>query len=589
MSGEIKEATRQQNEHQRDGDPQEAVDAVPHLHVKTYLVLFVSSDYPEKPDALQRQSMFIMSFVGVLTLAASGAYGSVVASVVGGADKASWMVAAIALPMVVLATPVSQAADYWGRRWPLIILTVLGLVGALITSRANSIGMAIAGQTFIGFAFATTALSFAVVSEVLPHRHRMSGQAVISLGNGLGGITGTIAGASLIQDHGPEGFRILWYIAAALFALSAMICVFCYNPPKRELQTSLTFNQKIHSLDWVGGTLLGSGLTLLCIAFSWADNPYPYRTAHVLAPLCISIGILAAFGVYEWRFTSQGMMNHRLFSRDRNLPLALVGIFFEGSAFIAANNYLAFQFGVLYASRHILIGVNFSVSSIAYLVGCVAAAFFCYKYRRLVLVAAAGFGFFIIFYACMATTTLNSDTSIWGFPVIFGLGIGFALSPLVAAAQFSAPPDLISTTSGLMATSRGVGVTMGTAIYTTIFTGKLTGLLPQRIAEAVLPLGLPETSLPLLIHDLVSSDTEALAEVPGINPPIISAAVTGMKTGYLNSFRFVWITAAALSGTGLICVLFIKDFRENFNLDIDAPAESIDALYGEKARDQRGA
>lgn len=49
------------------------------------------------------------------------------------------MVAGVLLPMVVLAVPVSQAADYWGRRWFLIVLTATAAIGALITSRANSV------------------------------------------------------------------------------------------------------------------------------------------------------------------------------------------------------------------------------------------------------------------------------------------------------------------------------------------------------------------------------------------------------------------------------------------------------------------
>lgn len=77
-------------------------------------------------------------------------------------------------------------------------------------------------------------------------------------------------------------------------------------------------------------------------------------------------------------------------------------------------------------------------------------------------------------------------------------------------------------------------------------------MLPERIAGAVVPLGLPTSSLPDLIHDLVAHDMESLAQVPGVTPQIIQAAVTGMSSAYLGSFRNVWITAAALSGAGAL-------------------------------------
>ena len=142
---------------------------------------------------------------------------------------------------------------------------------------------------------------------------------------------------------------------------------------------------------------------------------------------------------------------------------------------------------------------------------------------------------------------------------------------------------------------------MGTGI--SIFSSRLSTLLPERIANAVIPLGLPTSSLPDLIHALVAHDMESLADVPGATPDIIQAAVTGMNSAYLGSFRNVWITAAALSGAGALstwrsplllqslladpllpAALCIKDIKENFNQQIDAPAESEEALYGEKVR-----
>lgn len=66
-------------------------------------------------------------------------YTADIASVVGGADISSWMFTALTITFVVFAPPISQAADYWGRRWILIILCLFGFVGTLICSRATSV------------------------------------------------------------------------------------------------------------------------------------------------------------------------------------------------------------------------------------------------------------------------------------------------------------------------------------------------------------------------------------------------------------------------------------------------------------------
>lgn len=74
-------------------------------------------------------------------------------------------------------------------------------------------------------------------------------------------------------------------------------------------------------------------------------------------------------------------------------------------------------------------------------------------------------------------------------------------------------------------------------MYTTILQTGLGSDLAPRIARAVLPAGLPGASLPLLIKALLSGKPELVAEVPGVTPTIIAAAVAAVKQSYTKSFR----------------------------------------------------
>ena len=62
-----------------------------------------------------------------------------ISAVVGGASQTSWLTVNIAIMTSVLGPPVCQAADYWGRRWFLIILSSAGIVGCIVVSRAESV------------------------------------------------------------------------------------------------------------------------------------------------------------------------------------------------------------------------------------------------------------------------------------------------------------------------------------------------------------------------------------------------------------------------------------------------------------------
>ena len=86
-----------------------------------------------------------------------------------------------------------------------------------------------------------------------------------------------------------------------------------------------------------------------------------------------------------------------------------------------------------------------------------------------------------------------------------------------------------------------------------IFHSRISDLVPNKISTAALKAGLPKSSLPALITDLVNKDAKALPEIPGVTPEIIAEAVVALKDAYLHSFRSVWIAACCFSAVGLFC------------------------------------
>lgn len=247
----------------------------------------------------------------------------------------------MAIMTVVLGPIVAQAADYWGRKGFLVTLSFSGALGGLITARATSMGMAIAGFCLIGTAFGMQLLLHAVVSEVLPRAWRGWAQAIIMLSNALGLFGGLVIGGALNRGGNPDGCRYYFYIGMALFLATGILCVFAYKPPQRQLQ-KLPLREKLSRLDWVGYGLLAPALVLFCLGLSFL-NPYTWSDPEVSAPFAIGVVLAIALGVYEYWFKEDGMFHHGLFARDRNFAISLICIFSEGIGFFAANQYFAYQ------------------------------------------------------------------------------------------------------------------------------------------------------------------------------------------------------------------------------------------------------
>jgi hypothetical protein len=57
------------------------------------------------------------------------------------------------------------------------------------------------------------------------------------------------------------------------------------------------------------------------------------------------------------------------------------------------------------------------------------------------------------------------------------------------------------------------------------------------VAKETIPLGLPETSLPLLLEALQTANATMIMQVPGVTLAIIEAATVATKNTYAHSFR----------------------------------------------------
>ncbi|KAM4057382.1 fungal trichothecene efflux pump (TRI12) domain-containing protein [Hirsutella rhossiliensis] len=549
-------------------DADESIDKPrPRLHAKTFMAV---------------GAVCLIYLAQLVNLVGAGAQGQTIAAHFNSPDKVLWFSAPVTILTVVLGPIVSQAADYWGRKWFLVTLTTTGAIGSILVARASTVAQAIAGFCVIGISFGVQPLLHTVTSEVLPRRWRAWGQAADMVSNGLGSIWGLLLGGAFNRTNDPasDGFRRYWLMTMAWYVAAVLLCIFGYNPPETAVQREYRgrFLDKLKRLDWIGYLLLAAGLVLFCVALSWSQNPYPWTDAHVSATFAVGLGLALILVGYETLVKKDGMFHHGLFTRNRNFPIALFCVFAEGVAFFAANIYFAFQVSVLYETDAVLVGVRYSIMLICSMIGAVLAGLYCDITRRVRWVTVLAFIIFVAFFACMATTTRASDKPVWGYPVLLGLALGMTLTTLVTVAQLSTPPQLIAIASGLIISVRSLGGTIGIAIYNALFTSEMRHV-SERIAGAVLPLGLSSDNLAPLIGALSARNQTALQSIPGVSPEIIQAASGALLDTYVLAFRHVWIAAACFVTVAAIAAVFLFDPKSEFNMNVDAPVEKEMELY----------
>ncbi|KAJ4419759.1 hypothetical protein N0V82_004802 [Gnomoniopsis sp. IMI 355080] len=498
-------------------------------------------------------------------IAVSGIYfaqqGSSIAADFNAQSQASWLTASMTILTVVLGPIVAQAADYWGRKWFLVGLSFSGALGGLITARATSMDMAIAGCCLIGTAFGMQPLLHTVVSEVLPRVWRGWAQSIVMLSNALGLFAGLVIGGALTRNGDPNGFRSFFYIGMAFFLSTGLICVFAYRPPPRQLQ-SLPLREKLSRLDWVSYGLLASGLVLFCLGLSFL-NPYTWRDPQVSAPFAIGLALAIILGMYEHRFKKDGVFHHGLFKRDRNFAIALTCVFSEGIGFFAANQYFAYELNVLYTSDNLVVGLNYGIAYLVVIPASLLVGLYCTRTKKLRWITVLAFMIFITFFACMSTTDATTRNEVWGYPVLMGIGLSMTLVTLIAAGQLSVPPDLIAVATGIMISMRSLGGTIGIAI----------SLISSNVASAALGSGLPSSSVEQFVAQTLAHNSTGITTVPGVTEKIIAAGTEAMISTYVQAFRYVWLSAIPFLAVAAVAAMLLIDPSKEITSVIDAPLQ----------------
>ncbi|KAL2136145.1 hypothetical protein VTI74DRAFT_5198 [Chaetomium olivicolor] len=547
-SSENKDATGlssdSSNSHHGSDEP------IPHLHAKTFLAVF---------------AVCLIYFAQLVSIVGAGVQGQTIGAHFNDTGKVVWFPGAIGIFTVVLGPIVSQAADYWGRKWFLVILTLLGGVGSCIVSRASSINMAVAGFCIIGLAFGTQPLLHVVTAEILPRRWRGWAQACPSISITLGSLLGLFVGAALNRNSNPtaDGFRYYYYMTMGCFLLAAIICLVAYNPPPLPTQTQLTQAEKLAKLDWIGFFLFSSGLVLFSVGLSYSKNPYPWCDARVSATFATGIALSLALGAYETWIKRDGLFHHGLFSRNRNFPISLFCISLEGLSFFAVNSYFSFQVSVFYEQDAMLVAVRYSFKFIfTALVSCVTA-WYCARYRRVRWSSVVGFAILMAFFVCMATAGRGADHEVWGYAVLMGL---------------STPPELLSIASGLFISLRSLGGVVGLAIYNSVFNAEMS-YVAEKVGDAVTGEGLAPENAGAFVAALMKHNETGLAGIPGVTPGIIESGVDALMETYTVAFRNVWITAGCFVAVAAIAAAFLVEEKNQFNMRIDNPIEKEEKLY----------
>ncbi|WP_280217661.1 MFS transporter [Nocardia neocaledoniensis] len=238
--------------------------------------------------------------------------------------QVAWFSLSAALVGTFMTPFIIKAADLFGKRRIMIVITVLGLVGDLIAALAPSYAMLLLGKGISGFYVPMAALVFAIARDVFPKRSVGPASGMISGSVGLVALGGPFLSGWLLDNHGFRG--VLWFLVGATAVSLIALIAFVPESPVRNAN---------RSVDWLGGLLLGAGLTAIVYGVGKGGD-WGWTAAPTLAYLVGGALAVVVFMVVEGR-VREPMFELSLLGRREVWSVLVATALLTGTAYTAGT------------------------------------------------------------------------------------------------------------------------------------------------------------------------------------------------------------------------------------------------------------
>ncbi|KAJ1857386.1 hypothetical protein GGH12_002868 [Coemansia sp. RSA 1822] len=458
----------------------------------------------------------------------------------------TWIISSYVVASTALQPIYGKLCHIYGHQYVLLVAHAFFLAGSVVCGASKSAHMLIAGRTIAGVGGSgLMSICFVVVGDFIPTARSPLYLSVFGMMWAIASVVGPLLGGVFADK---TGFEWGFYINPCIQGVVIVLIVLFMRIPRPQGSAI----SKLKRIDFIGIFAIVAGIVLLELALTWGGQDHPWKSAAVIVPLILGILILGVFVLIEWKISKEPVMPLRLFKR-RNTRLMFVAQIFFGMSFFMPIFYFPLYLSVAKNSS--------AISSGLHLISCVLALSLA-SITSGVLISKTGIYLPIIWIGLALNTTgiglfaligsHSSNGMLIGIPIVFGIGTGLSLQPMLFCAQNSVDQQDIATTTTLFMTIRMLGNAIGLAIAQSVLQNEISPLLKVIAAQ------FPEQAN--IVFGIVSDQSVIWkTDVPDdVRSSVIDA--------YVKSLQKVYLVFLAFGGLTFIVSLFAKNLKLRRNL-----------------------
>lgn len=452
------------------------------------------------------------------------------------------------LPWLSVAFLIGAAGTnlIWGKvyaqfnvKWTYIVCILLFEVGSAICGAAPTIDAFIIGRAICGVSGAGMYVGLMTqIAALTTIQERPVYVAGAGLVWGVGTVLGPIIGGAFAGSSAT--WRWSFYINLCIGAICAPVYIFML--PNVDARPQVSLANRTRELDYLGAILMIGASVSGVMAISFGGVTYPWNSGKIIGLFCCSGVLFVLLGVQQVLIIFTTVARRILpveFFKSRTV-LILFAMTAAGGTSIFLPIYMTpiyFQF--TRGDGPLESGVRLLPFIMVMIVAVIANGAFLSKFGYYMPWYLAGGILIVIGGALMLTVdALTSVSSIYGYTVLMGFGVGLFAQASFSVAQAVVEPEMVPASVGFIATGQIYGITIALAIANAVFLNRseegIQALLPntpsseiqQAIAGARSELfqnlspALREQVLAVIVH--ASSMTYALVIAAGALVTILS-------------------------------------------------------------------
>jgi EmrB/QacA subfamily drug resistance transporter len=391
----------------------------------------------------------------------------------GGLEHISWITSAYLLAQTAVTPLYGKLGDLYGRKPVLQTAVVIFLVGSALCGLAQSMTMLIAFRAVQGLgAGGLIVLTQAVVGDIVPPRERGKYQGIFGGVFGLASVAGPLIGGIIVES---ASWRWVFYVNLPI-GLAALVVLAVTLPA--------TQRRGRPAIDYLGAGLLAAGLSAIVVDTSLGGTTWAWGSSPTVVAAVIAVAMLVVFAFVERRagepVLPPALWRERVFRTAGALSLIV------GFALFGAVTFLPLYFQTVDAATPTGSGLRLLPMMLGVLVtsigsGQAISRLGRYKVFPVVGTAVMAVGLFLLSQLGVGTSTAVASL----YLLVLGLGLGLVMQVLVLAVQNAVPYAVLGAATSGVTLMRGIGGSVGTAVFGSLFTHKLTaqltggGLPPQ--------------------------------------------------------------------------------------------------------------